>query len=280
MLDIVNERTVGKYPLSIGTSLAIESITGIHDEVQHQTPPLSEVDEIWINLRTLVRNLVHAIPTNDRDRVTPEDLESTLYAELAYIKDAIRQYSNIPIVFYRSDLVLVKYTHAKLRQARTEKQKFMEAIQVKVVSSVVKHFKEHPVEDYEVKTFLLKLSPAKKTKALILTHQPIDLLSYTNFDKLTLLESHTGRLKERAFWWTKYANANMHEDYQRLPFTEKLLQIFGDKETFHPLDWKLREEILTLAKRYNWTPMTTNERVSFAIGGMKNKYFVDLYRSM
>lgn len=280
MSEIIYSRETGKYPLSIGTSLAIESLTNVSDLVQHPSPPLEQVDEVWVNLRTLLRNLVNSVPTEHRAKLFPDELESVLYSEMGFIAQAIQEQSSAKVVFYRSDLVMAKYIHARIRHAKTENQKFMDGIMAKVLSKVVKHFKEHPAENFEVKTFLLKVHPDKKCRAYILTHMPIDLLSYRSFSSLILLESHTGKIKERQFWYTKYFNGTKDEDISRLPFNEKLLQVFGDNVSFAPYDMKVRKDILELAKKFNWTPLTTDDRVGYGVNTLKNRYFVDIFRSM
>lgn len=56
-MDFTNEREKGKVPISIGTSLAFESLLNIHDELKHKISPYLETEVIWINVKTLFRNL-------------------------------------------------------------------------------------------------------------------------------------------------------------------------------------------------------------------------------
>jgi hypothetical protein len=127
--------------------------------------------------------------------------------------------------------------------------------------------------DYEIK-------PKDRIKSLIMTHQPYDLLSYTHFNKLDLLESHTGILKPRHLWYTKYMSI-MTEDMSILPFHKKLLYIFGDRTLIQPMNIKLRKTILELARNYNWTSMTTLDKVNIDLElGIKEPFVVKYLKTL
>lgn len=278
MSEIMSRRATGQLPLSIATSLAIESLLGIHPEKETDTPPITKYQELWVNLRTLVRNMLGSLEKEDKKFVTPDEITEALLSEMDVITTETKSNGITHVVFYGSELNLTKYRRAKLRALNTDRQKHEDALIAKSVGDVLRQYKENPSSSFEVKRFSLKLKPTRKdTKTVILTHQCIDLLAWSEFKSLTLLESHTGNFKDRDLWYTKYYNG---KDLNRLPFTEKLLQIFGDSEIFSPMDKHLRDDILELANKYNWTPLTTNEKVSFTIRSLKNKYAVDLYHTL
>jgi hypothetical protein len=87
-----------------------------------------------------------------------------------------------------------------------------------------------------------------------------------------LLESHTGALKRKDKWHTKYVNGN---DLPFIPFSERLLPVFGDSELFYPAKSDVREAIIGIAKKHNWTSITTDERILFSIKSLNNQFLVD-----
>jgi hypothetical protein len=46
------------------------------------------------------------------------------------------------------------------------------------------------------------------------------------------------------------------------------------------MDKVLRADILELAERSNWNPLTTDERIRFTISGLKNPFFVSILKEM
>ena len=96
---------------------------------------------------------------------------------------------------------------------------------------------------------------------MILTHYPADLLPYKDFKKLDLLESHTGKLKTYINWYSKYYPIS-GKDMSILPFTKKLLFIFGDKYQIAPTPIKLRTSIYEVASNSNWSPLTTEKKIN------------------
>ena len=103
------------------------------------------------------------------------------------------------------------------------------------------------------------IKPNGRSNALIITHIPYDLLSYVNFNRLDLLESHTGKLKPKHLWNTKYYPVG-DRSMDILPFTRKLLMVFGDKVLIHPSEYKLRSLVLDIAENRKWNPATTEAK--------------------
>lgn len=271
----IYSRTLGKYPLSIATSLALESLTNTHDEIKHKVPPLQDIDVLYVNLRTLIRNIHGAVPAPQRHQLYPKEVEEALYSEMATIAELV---APVNTVYYASDYDLTKYRNALIRKQHTKLQAHYEGMSVQVLSDILKHFTLNPTEQFSVEHFKLKVKPKEKNlRAIMLTHFPIDLLVYPEFKSLLLLESHTGVIKDRSLWYTKFFNGNKLEGINRIPFTEKFLQIFGDKETFSPMNQKYRDDLIALAKRYNWTHLTTEDKVRFSLDSLQNPMEKTLY---
>lgn len=259
--DVIANRQVGQYPLSIATSLAIEAANGIHPDIVVESAPLRQYQELWINARTLFRNLVGAFTPSDSWKLAPaQELAETLVGEMEQITRLV----TCPIVYYLSNYqgLEQQYRQAVLRVDTTADQKLYTQLQTDTLAQLLQmHL---PVQ---LLGFDLKLSSPRKNKTLLLTHVPYDLLSHRSFGELTLLESHTGAIKPRAQWYTKYLNG---KELPPIPFREDLIQVFGDKETFRPMDPKLRRELIEIAKKYHWTPVTTYDKIFYGVERLQN----------
>jgi len=285
LTSALSERTMSAFMLSIGTSLSFESLfPGTQPPYDPERPipnkiDLNDYDELWINLFTLFRNIVGAVPSIKVAMLTPEDVGYVISEEVELIQDLVRMYTDnkVQVVFYSSSYQDLKkyFKHASVRTDNTEKQRQMTDL---LTGSISAFYKFQTKRD-TLKHFKLYLEPvsAMNKKVLLLSNYAFDLLSYKKFMKMDLLESHTGVLKERAKWHTKYMDG---KNLVRMPFNEILLQVFGDSQTFYPMDKNLRKEIIELAEASQWNPLTTDERVRFTIGNLKNPYYVSILREM
>ena len=119
MSNAIRTRTLGQFPISIATSLAFEGALGILDqdvgmeglqeESEHpdrpedtdkalsDTPllpvPFLEFDAIYIDLRTLVRNIDGAIGTGSINNSSPMDYYKALFAEIQVIDSVVAKMS-------------------------------------------------------------------------------------------------------------------------------------------------------------------------------------------
>lgn len=274
----IDARAVGAYPLSIATSLAIESACGEHPEIPVSRAPILDYPELWVNVRTLFRNLMGALDKNTAAAVQAPALATTLAEEMEQITSIIREHSHdrTKVVFYISNYHISPTTHrlGVLRMDNTPKQKEYTAIQNQTLKTVLSWMAAGPMKIF---VFDLKLIPVGMPRAMIITHYAFDLLSYPAFSRLTLLESHTGAVKERAQWYTKYENG---KDLSMIPFREDFIQIFGDKETFRPGDPKLRKELVEIATKYHWSAVTTKDKIVYGINQMSNPYYKETLRDI
>lgn len=279
---LIAERTIGQFPLSIATSLAFESLVNIHPELKHKHVPITEYPRIWVNLRTLYRNLMGALESDARSMATDVDLANAIHQEMEVIENVVHDYSDrCEVKFYVSNYKGIegKYPHAVIRRDNTELQKHFTALLELTLKRVLEMEGQpgHNVQDPRVSVFDLKLQPKQHGKTLILTHIPYDLCSEKAFGELVLLESHTGAIKERAQWYTKFLNG---KELPMIPFREDMLQIFGDAETFRPGDPKLRRELIDVATKYRWTAVTTRDKIVYGIETIRNPFFKSVLRAM
>ncbi len=281
--EALSKRTMSAYPVSIGTSLFLESLSDGPDppyDPERVVPSridITQYDEMYVNIMTLFRNIIGALDKDGYNRVTPVALRDTLEFEIDLIKDLITDisYGKTKTIFYASDYsgLEKKYPHARLRGDSTDKQKMYTALLVNTLNAF---FKDQSKSDH-LMHFKLQLKPKESTNALIVTNYAIDLLSYKYFKKLDMLESHTGILKARSSWYTKYLDS---KNLSRIPFLEIFLQIFGDSQTFFAWPKESRESIIALADKYKWTSSTSVDRVKFCITNLKDPYMISIMNQM
>lgn len=270
-MEGIAARATGQYPLSIATSLALESACGIHPDIQVPKPPILAYQELWINVKTLFRNLMGALDKTTASMVSHHEMGGTLIEEMEVIRSIIADVSyNTKVQFYINELLNMeeKYPHAYLREDHTPKQKEYTAI----LNNTIESFLDRNVElgiALSVRTLRVQVP----TTAMILTHVPYDLFSRKLFNELVLLESHTGTIKKFPQWYTKYFNG---KELTMLPFREDLIQVFGDTETFRPMPLKVRNEVIELAKRDNWTAVTTRDKILYGINTLEDKELKEL----
>lgn len=257
-------RTVSAFPISIGTSLAFESVFFPRQpsyDPERQIPNRVEVTQYqscWINVLTLIRNITGAVEKEVMQHASTSDITDTLCEEIEVI-ESLFQNEGMGVCkpyFYHStyrDLRRISVPAFSLRGQNTPNQLAYQAMVDKVL-------REMERRTDQLRTFHDTIKPPMKDKGLILTHLPYDLLSQKSFEQLDLLESHTGILKTKHTWNTKYSPM-AGKSFASLPFHRKLLMIFGDRYLIKPMAGKIREAILECADKRHWTPLTTEDKV-------------------
>ena len=261
----LHSRTISAFPISIGTSLAFESLFAPRLNPYDPSRPipekvdLSKYPEIWINIYTLFRNISGAITREAFLNSSEAELKDTIDFEIDVINSLFSNEGNNfckPKYYFCSYDKLFKNTNSavKFRTDKTDFQKIFKYKYLKTVESLNKSTDEYFKLDSEIK-------PANKISSLILTHIPYDLTSYKHFSNLTLLESHSGKIKQRNQWNSKYYPVPGEANLSNMPFYRKLLLVFGDKVLIHPADIRLRRLIIDSSIKRNWTVMTTLEKI-------------------
>lgn len=262
-MEFVTGRDMGALPVSIGTSLAIESALGIYPEVEGKdppyrgdNPPVTQVETVWINARTLFRNLLGAFQKEDRERLEPQLVAEALSNEMTVIESALTQGSHgrCATVFYLCTFMGMnrRFPYANHRNPNTDGQKHTWMLEE---ASLRELMELNPSVDFRV--FDVDFDESNQS-ALIITHYAVDLLNRYKFRKLSLLESHTGAIKNPLQWHTKLHGGH---DLVRMPFDRMTLQVFGDSVSFRPAPIKVRRHLLELANKYDWTSATTKAMI-------------------
>ncbi len=282
----LNGRTVGQYDISIATSLALEGAMDIYPDrpKMYQRPPLPEYDQLWINLKTLFRNVHGSMDKNQRAMVTKTDFLALMLSDMAVLDGLVSELTQhrTQCVFYACNYMKLgrEFPKAMLRSDNTDLQKAYTRLEADILTEVLKndlHVQFH-VLTYDV---LIKTSPEyRNKKVLILTNLVTDLLSRHEFGMLDLLESHTGIIKKPPMWYTKLHGGN---NLTRIPFDRMTLQMFGDSSNpglFRPFEIAIRHQVLDIAEKFRWNPTTTKDRIIMSVRSVHNPSLETLIKDM
>jgi len=277
-------RATSGYPLSIGTSLAFESVFAARQppyDPSRQIPDQVDVGQYtscWINIMTLFRNLGSAVEKEVFLNASVPALADTLEEEMEVIQSlfSIEGKDQCKPEFYYS-------TYKKLKSQTTPGLTFREP------STDHQHFYvsrlTETIELLEKRSdvyhkFSDAIIPQHKERAFALTHYPYDLTAFDKFDKLDLLESNTGVLKPRARWNTKYSKM-ANQSFAHLPFFRKILLVMGDHVLIRPAALPLRKQLLETSVARNWSPATTLDKVKMDMGlDMRDPYMSAVFNAL
>lgn len=256
MSEYLESRSMSGFPVSIGTGLALETIFNPTQEVVDEGRDFKKLsdpnyyDLYAINVATLVRNMLSSIEDSKSiAKIKLPEFYECIEEEIDLITIMFGE-KNLKVVFYINSYQYYKRLYPRsMRIASTEKQ-IKEDTVIKYVCDKISS------NDKDVKSFNHLISFDKANKTLLLSHYPVDLLSHTKFRTLDLLESHTGKIKTRKDYNTKYYPIP-REDMSSLPFFEYLLVVFGDKVMFRPDGIKRRQDVMEQLRKLNVTPLTS-----------------------
>lgn len=268
-----SEREIGHFPISIGTSLAIEGALGIHPD-NKKKKQLHRYKALYVNVETLFRNLYGAVPTAHKDKITVNDYAQALAQEISIISAIVNEETKgyTTTVFYINDQsdLNKKLPKAKFKERFTDKQKLM----LELKRLVLENTPSLLDENQQIIIYKNKLSG--KIPTLVLTHQPTDLLSVYEFPRLDLLESHTGEIRNKSTWWKKlHLGKN-----DTLPFNAFTLQVFGDNHYIDPQPAKIRKEVVDLSLKHKWTQTTSIGTIRMGVSGIQDKENRDTLRAL
>lgn len=260
----LSSRELGQIPVSIGTSLALEGAFGILEDNHNANPIINNVDVVYVNIRTLIRNMVGAIETEALHSVFPEDLAYILVNELTTIEQAVSVFTEgrVKVQPYLCNYRQLpkRFQFAILKNANTERQRWAALREENTVIEFKNILHEHPsIIPIETDMDL----PRDNRRVLLLSNYAIDLLQRYRFSAITLLESHTGATKPPALWYTKLTNG---KDLTNIPFDRMTLQFFGDNgNLFTGFPIKYRRVMLDIAVKNHWTALTTKDLIISSI---------------
>lgn len=253
-------RTLGQFPVSIATSLALEGLYGVLEDNPNPSPPCNNYDHVLINFRTLFRNIVGAFPASERDHLYPKDYMPIIIEEMRIIRNILKSQSTgkLTVQFYACSYADLSnmYPYSFFKEVKSAKQKEYAAMENTVFDMAYKSLggiTNNILSGYDTTI------PSVTGRTLVITHYPIDLLNIVGAGSLALLESHTGVVKTRPEWSSKLVD---HKLYPRIPFDRMTVQVFGDTgNLFRPYPHEFRKRLGELSTKYEWNGTTTKSRI-------------------
>lgn len=263
MDTLLTTRPMSGFPVSIGTSLALETLfkpmIAVADEsreVPDKVDPRT-YDLYLFNVSTVLRNLIQSLSWRDMSTVAKKDVADAFLEELEFLTGFF-QAADLNVKFYWNSYSYALKTYPdKIRRPTTPQQLAVVQLMDYCTAAVRK-------QD-DVLSFSKDLHVQRDAKCLLVSHVPWDLLSWGNFHKLDLLESHTGRIKTRKDWNTKYYPIK-DKDFSFLPFLEFLLTKLGDSVMFAPAPLKERVELWEVMKKKKVHPLMSELSLGFMMG--------------
>lgn len=263
--NLLQDRTTTSFGISIGTGLLLESLfdpTTDRYDSERPIPPrvdLTKYNYYLINGYTLIRNIISSL----QDRTAIASTEPKLVAELIsnvlkqeiYILKGLLATTNLKDNYFK--LIVPEYDYL-IKNFNKGKDINIKYIQNTITA--IKLFKPYlEAIDYTevVKTKGYRLDKTITYNSLITTHLPIDLLQ-SNY--MTLLESHTGVIKDNHLWYTKY-HALGSLDLSILPMNDIVYFIMGDDHMVRGVDTKYKRELYNIALEKKWSYRTTRDKI-------------------
>lgn len=261
---LLNRERGQSIPVSIPTAVPIEEVILMEN---------GEPGDVWINVRTLIRNCINTLATEDKERLNAMELAPVILEEIQLLSDFIRQASHDSrrVVYYVTEKKSFSrcFPRALPKGYKTPKQIHELQLTTETIMEVV------GASEGMIRVFDIKLI-GEERPVLLISHQPIDLLSNYSFPSCKLLESHTGKIKTKTYWNSKLSG----KDSELMPFNALTLQIFGDGESFAAYPRRLKVELLELAKKRNWSPITSNAKIESDLKLMTDKMSGELLLGM
>lgn len=262
----VDGREKGHIPISMGTALAIASAQGVYPGLPVVNPaPITKVELVMINLRTLYRNLVAAMRSEAKAFVKPDHLVGALLEELHILHSTIADstHDRCRVLFYISQYEHVSermFPGALIRKPKTTLQL---AAALQETDTFTKLFTKSVPDN-------IAHYPGQITgqfpSTLLLSHYTVDLLSRPAFKELQLLESNTGKIKPPVTWGTKLSGVSV----EYMPLNAFTLKVFGDNTSFSGQRPALRNAVMHMATEDHWTGLTTDALIRNSISKLQD----------
>jgi hypothetical protein len=265
---------MGDVPRALGETLSISVATAMALEKLLTTDTTKGHSVIQLNVKTLFRNMYGSYTKENVPSITA--FANSFYEEIQQIQSIISDSlpgKIHPIFYVATHKSLGKcFPDANLRITTAPARVNYEAYEARVYERIYKLTKGNLIVGYDT------LIKGNNVSALILTHHPVDLLSYYTFRKLTLIESHTGVIKGKTEWITKLTKK---DEYRNIPFNSLAVQVYGDNgNLINPLSVKIREHFAELGTAKTWSAVTTLAKQQFDIRNMKDRPLADLLIKM
>ena len=228
--ELFKEKETSSFPVAIGTGLALESM---FDPVIDPYDPDREIPNkielkdykyhIW-NIYTIIRNLLHSV--DEKDKIS-------LITDKNFTKELNQEIDTLVNLYNNTDLTVVIFIpdYDKVMDS-FNKHKVSEFTKPMVELLAVRDYLKNYTPDGLINTITGGFNiPRMEGNILLTTHLTVDLLNQHN--KITLLESNTGKVKSKYEWYTKYHPIGKR-DLDTIPMVEEVLYILGDHNMVIP----------------------------------------------
>lgn len=275
--EIFKEKETSSFPVAIGTGLALESM---FEPVIEPYDPDREIPNkvelkdykyhIW-NIYTIIRNLLHSV--TEKDKIS-------LITDKNFTKELNQEIDTLVNLYNNTDLTVVIFIpdYDKVMDS-FNKHKVSEFTKPMVELLAVRDYLKNYTPDGLINTITGGFNiPRMEGNILLTTHLTVDLLNQHN--KITLLESNTGKLKSKYEWYTKYHPIGKR-DLDTIPMVEEVLYILGDHNMVIPAPLTTRLELYQVAIDRRWTSKTTREKIVADLRSVGSLYpYVEKHKRM
>jgi len=264
--QMIDDYVKSHFQLSLGTGSAIAAIAAstdtIYIDVKGEALDVKKyrgnIDSLVINVETLTRNIIQAIPTTIREKAInsyQEYLLELVVREMHYIDNLLEGKFKKGVYFLFPDYekVYMAYYMPKRKHLPTKKEaaeKAIEDIAFSISKKAGKLDINFIIDDYKI---------GLRGDVLLLTHYGHDLMNYKKNKNLKLIESHTGRVIDYTGFNKKYRNSTK-ADASRLPWDEVLMMVLGTETIKSPIRGAMAL-VLEAAEKNKWTPNTTRDKI-------------------
>lgn len=263
--------------MSIGTGLAIESLLGFDAEGQRikGRDHLAKTGQLFINLRTLIRNYHSSMERAVQDKATLNDYHDSVVRDMMTLTGVLKDATSdrIKIIVYNKDYDDIKkhLPRAEVNKPRTPLQLEYANRESQTIRAIMEGSNDGDYELIKSNFYMNAISYENRFHTGFITHLPIDLIDpaidrYETY----LLESHTGEIRTHDRWYTKMKGDRTK--LMHLPFNHVTLQTFGDSANMlkhQPLE--VRRSLMELANKLGWSPRTSLRRMRREIGRHANR---------
>ena len=275
--EIFKEKETSSFPVAIGTGLALESM---FEPVIEPYDPDREIPNkvelkdykyhIW-NIYTIIRNLLHSVAEKDK---------ISLITDKNFTKELNQEIDTLVNLYNNTDLTVVVFIpdYDKVMDS-FNKHKVSEFTKPMVELLAVRDYLKNYTPDGLINTITGGFNiPRMEGNILLTTHLTVDLLNQHN--KITLLESNTGKVKSKYEWYTKYHPIGKR-DLDTIPMVEEVLYILGDHNMVIPAPLTTRLELYQVAIDRRWTSKTTREKIVADLRSVGSLYpYVEKHKRM
>lgn len=237
-------RTFGeKVSISVGTALTIEKSLLVD--------PAPPIKHLWINFRTLFRNLYSAYG-EDGINVPKEQLMDELVLEAHIIRELL--YGIVDVIYYATDdeALPKMFPLALVKGPETKAQRIYANLERLAISAGLND-RSLGVQRY------IQLIKGNGSKAWMLSHYPLNLMSRYEFSELALISSYSGEVWEPKDWTKKLSK---NKDYHTLPFNLLTIQVIGDGAVqFFSQKPSMKNSLMHIATKGKWKPTTSRDKI-------------------